>query len=219
MTPNTSKFFILTRRKWYNNQPLKLANICNNLGSILHELNHAVGFYHEHNRSDRDQFLNVLEEYMCIILCTNNMAPLTALQSLVDNRQCSSIVGKWYDNQPLKLANICNNLGSILHELNHAVGFYHEHNRSDRDQFLNVLEENIRFGQEHNFRKFRPEEEKLIGTFDPDSIMLYGHKYFAKHPALYTIETLDGTELRDPDYKTLSVGDIMKINTLYNCTV
>ncbi|UYV66247.1 hypothetical protein LAZ67_4000978 [Cordylochernes scorpioides] len=133
--------------------------------------------------------------------------------------ECSSVIGKGYRNQPLKLAYMCNNVGSILHELNHAVGFDHEHNRSDRDQFLNVLEENIQFGQEHNFRKLKPEEEKLIGTFDPDSIMLYGHHYFAKLPALYTIETLNGTELRNTNDKTLSVGDIMKINTLYNCTV
>lgn len=37
----------------------------------------------------------------------------------------------------------CMHLDTILHELMHSVGFYHEHERWDRDQFITILWQNI----------------------------------------------------------------------------
>ncbi|UYV66245.1 hypothetical protein LAZ67_4000969 [Cordylochernes scorpioides] len=135
--------------------------------------------------------------------------------------RCSSLVGKSLKRgkQLLRLSPACNSVGSILHELNHAVGFDHEHNRSDRDRYIKIIKENVIPSMTHNFKKLDPKEEKLIGKFDPDSIMIYGHGAFSKHPTLYTIESRDGRRLKDMWNKSLSVGDIMKINILYNCPV
>ena len=39
----------------------------------------------------------------------------------------------------------------IQHEMMHAIGFYHEHNRPDRDNFITVVEANVQEGKQNNF--------------------------------------------------------------------
>ena len=47
----------------------------------------------------------------------------------------------------------CENKGTILHELLHLLGFYHEHNRADRDTYLRIYEQNIADGLFASLRK------------------------------------------------------------------
>lgn len=63
--------------------------------------------------------------------------------------RCYSPVGRQYRNrgmQELSIGEGCNNKGIIMHELMHALGFWHEQARSDRDDYLEVLWENIKKG-------------------------------------------------------------------------
>ncbi|KAM7294421.1 putative metalloproteinase [Ixodes scapularis] len=57
--------------------------------------------------------------------------------------RCYSAVGRMGNAQPLSLGDGCVFRGTIIHELLHAVGFYHEHSRSDRDQYINVFLQNV----------------------------------------------------------------------------
>lgn len=41
----------------------------------------------------------------------------------------------------------CMERGIIQHELLHALGFYHEHTRSDRDQYVRINWENVPEGE------------------------------------------------------------------------
>jgi hypothetical protein len=57
--------------------------------------------------------------------------------------------------------------GSIIHEIGHAIGLQHEHQRPDRDSFVTVHMGNVEDGQEHNFGSSR----KCLGRdrWDPGS--------------------------------------------------
>ena len=56
---------------------------------------------------------------------------------------CSSWIGHVQDTQDITLGNGCNNRGTIAHEIMHLLGFYHEHTRLDRDQYITVYDQNI----------------------------------------------------------------------------
>ena len=56
--------------------------------------------------------------------------------------RCFSPVGRQYlkkGMQELSIGKGCNSKGIILHELMHALGFWHEQSRSDRQSYLEVL--------------------------------------------------------------------------------
>ena len=47
----------------------------------------------------------------------------------------------------------CWTFGIVLHELGHAIGFWHEQSRPDRDEYLEVLNENILKAYRYNYIK------------------------------------------------------------------
>ena len=56
------------------------------------------------------------------------------------------MVGKVGGKQRLSLGNGCVYSGTIIHEFLHAVGFYHEQSRPDRDQYVRINLQNVRGG-------------------------------------------------------------------------
>nr|CAD7570680.1 unnamed protein product [Timema californicum] len=59
----------------------------------------------------------------------------------------SSAVGRQGGSQQVSLGPGCLYKGIIVHELMHAVGFWHEQSRGDRDHFVTVLWDNIQRGE------------------------------------------------------------------------
>ena len=62
---------------------------------------------------------------------------------------CWSYVGKQVKSgvQNLSLGTNCAKLGTVAHEFMHALGWWHEQSRTDRDDFITIVEENITPGR------------------------------------------------------------------------
>lgn len=136
---------------------------------------------------------------------------------------CCSHVGKQGNGaQNVSIGKNCHKIGVIVHELGHAIGFWHEHTRPDRDNYVNILSENILVGHEHNFDKLSENEVDSLGQpYDHNSIMHYARNTYSKNVYDATILPKRGKGRRTPKIgqrERLSRGDIIQANKLYQCT-
>ncbi|KAM8888022.1 hatching enzyme 1.2-like [Synchiropus picturatus] len=128
---------------------------------------------------------------------------------------CWSYVGRRGGKQVLSLARSgCLYLGTVQHELLHALGFNHEQTRSDRDNHIKVLLQNVISGMEHNFNKIATLNQ---GTpYDYNSVMQY-HKYAFSKNNQPTMLPIPNSNVSFGNAQQMSRNDIARLNTLYKC--
>ena len=122
--------------------------------------------------------------------------------------------------QPLSLGFGCEHPVVVVHELMHAIGFFHSHMRIDRDEHLIIHWNNIAPGAKPQFERLNNRNSRLITkNFDFASVMLYGPTTFSRDRFSITMSPKDKTQkLVDVQYKQgLSDDDAFSINKLYRC--
>lgn len=133
---------------------------------------------------------------------------------------CSSPIGKREGKEIVFVGQGCENKGAILHELVYLLGFYDEHNRADRDDYIQIFEENIAQGwKEEVMRIYQPGFMDNLGfDYDLHSIMQYKNTAFAKRAGLVTMQARSDPNMELGNQNAMSAADIMKINKLYQCS-
>lgn len=133
----------------------------------------------------------------------------------VEGSGCRSYIGEVGGRQPVVLSPACST-GNTIHELGHVAGLWHEHTRADRDEYIDVMFDNIIDGYEHNFVKyteFSVGGVDLTPELDFESIMMY-HPFAFTENGMPTITKNDGTLYR-VQRSYLSEGDIAGLNQMY----
>ncbi|XP_063735159.1 LOW QUALITY PROTEIN: meprin A subunit beta-like [Eleginops maclovinus] len=132
---------------------------------------------------------------------------------------CYSYVGKVASNgQVLSIGRYCDSISTVEHEFLHALGFYHEQSRYDRDDHVTIVSKNIVKGFERNFQKGSSKTTTTQGVpYDYWSVMHYGKDAFTNGNGS-TIITKD-PKFQDVIGQRLEVSpkDVLELNGLYKC--
>ncbi|XP_053301803.1 low choriolytic enzyme-like isoform X2 [Pleuronectes platessa] len=165
--------------------------------------------------SEKREILNALQDFerrTCIRFVTRTRQ--RAYLSFEPRNGCASLLGTVGDKQVVSLQRSgCIQRGIIQHEVLHALGFYHEHTRSDRDQYVKINWENI---DKYNFINFRKMDTDNLNTpYDYTSVMHYGRTAFGRRAE--TITPIPNRSVAIGQRSGMSRIDILRINRLYRC--
>jgi Astacin (Peptidase family M12A) len=139
---------------------------------------------------------------------------------IIDGGGCWSWLGRLGGRQELSMSRFgCFVTGTGSHEAIHALGYDHMHNSYDRDDYVDVIWENIAPGMKYNFEKVDANLTSNFNTsYDLLSIMHYPHWAFSLYGDS-TIVPHNKSYLYEIGSKYISDGDFLRINNMYECKI
>eukprot|EP00111_Clytia_hemisphaerica_P024238 TCONS_00071436-protein len=130
---------------------------------------------------------------------------------------CYSMIGRVGGKQQISLGNGCGTKGVAIHEMMHALGFFHEQSRRDRDSYITINWNNIPGRVRYNFEKYRHGQAQTLGQpYDKKSVMHYGNYAFSTNRQKTIVSKSNPNEVLG-QRRGLSTIDIRQLKTMYKC--
>jgi len=137
---------------------------------------------------------------------------------IIKDGGCWSYIGRRQTGrQEISLSTGCHTQRTIQHEFIHALGFYHEQSRPDRDQHVKINWKNI---QDEEYGQFIRQETSLTFDvpYDGRSVMHYTPTAFNKARGLNSIESkMPDVATSELGGKVMTENDILKLKRMYRC--
>ncbi|XP_075185923.1 embryonic protein UVS.2-like [Anomaloglossus baeobatrachus] len=172
-----------------------------------------------YNDNQRKLFQNAMDEFeslTCVRFVPQTVE--TTFINIGSGNGCHSTIGRSGGKQAVGLDIYgCMYKGIIQHELNHVLGFVHEHMRSDRDSYVTIMYQYISPGDTPNFNKANT--NNLGIEYDYSSVMHYERDAFSNTSGQATIVPKPNPNVSIGQRDGLSVLDVSKINQFYQCDV
>ena len=143
---------------------------------------------------------------ICVVPRSNEV---DYIEFVNNDNGCWSYVGRQGGKQLVNISVNCP-FGSVVHEICHAIGMWHEHTRPDRDKYIRINWDNINQQNQHNY-KLR-DADLALGDYDYESIMHYGPYGFSINGQPTIVCT---SNCNIGQREGLSRGDISAINEMY----
>ncbi|KAM4557407.1 meprin A subunit beta-like [Fundulus diaphanus] len=140
--------------------------------------------------------------------------------SIFKGSGCFSSVGnRRVGKQRLSIGTNCDRIATIEHEFLHALGFWHEQSRSDRDDYVQIMWDRISEGKEHNFNTYDDTVSSSLGVpYDYNSMMHYSKNAFRNGSEPTIITKIPAFSEVIGQRMEFSDSDLLKLNRLYKCT-
>ncbi|KAK7478304.1 hypothetical protein BaRGS_00030456, partial [Batillaria attramentaria] len=177
--------------------------------------------------SDKEQYmikqaLTEWERYTCMKFRPAMSADSNILR-FQNGASCSSQVGMVGGVQLLNLDVAgCRFKGLYLHEVGHAIGLFHEHQLPDRDNYIEILYNNVAPHFRSFFNKYSRNSVNQFGVpYEYTSVMHYGITAFSYNGQAQTIRTKDPSKeasIGKVYLKELSFSDVKVVNEMYSCS-
>ena len=165
--------------------------------------------------------MEIVHRETCVTFVPKKNETVEHIKFLKSPNECGSNIGyrqKQAESLDVIFDKVClKMLGAIQHELLHVLGLFHEHSRPDRDQYVDILWDNIDPAFELNFKKGTDEYMETFGLpYDYKSLMHYPKNAFSNN-GNYTIISKEDPKMDLGQYDCPTFFDLEKIRRMYNC--
>ncbi|XP_066439522.1 astacin-like metalloendopeptidase isoform X2 [Eleutherodactylus coqui] len=137
----------------------------------------------------------------------------------IDNSKgCWSFIGKYGGGQTVSLqSGRCMSYGVIQHEVMHALSFFHEHTRLDRDNYVEVMWHYVSPVNQGDFKK--DSGDTLSTPYNYNSIMHYSSTTFCNTTGKQSLVTKPDPSIFIGQRYGLSTLDVVLMNRFYDCNL